>query len=98
MIVEDFELDIGAAYIKPISGNKVTVKMNQFRGQVYVHIREYGMDGDTGKFFPTKNGYAILGEEVDSVIEKLEIASNLLAEFYRRNTNQYEFDFMKENE
>lgn len=96
MILEDFELDLGAAYVKPTNGNKVTIKMNQFRGQVYVHIREYGMDGDTGHHFPTKSGYAILGEEVDSVIEKLEEASKLLAEFYRRNPNQYEFDFMKE--
>ena len=31
--------EIGAAYIK--NGNKVNITVNEFRGTMYVHIREY---------------------------------------------------------
>ena len=34
----------------------------------YIHIREYSLDGDTGYWFPTKSGYAILADEVSSII------------------------------
>ena len=83
--------EIVAAYIK--NGNKVNVTVNEFRGTMYVHIREYKMDGDTGFWYPTTKGYALLGNEVDSVIELLSIASENIAQYYRYNSEQLCFDF-----
>jgi len=73
------EIDFGVAYLKGPSENRVKVTMNEFKGQIYIHIREYGLDGDTGNLFPTPKGYAILAEELDSVIELLQKASKELA-------------------
>ena len=88
-----WEYDYGIAYSKPTNGNRIKVTMNKFRDTVYIHIREYMMDGDTGRFFPTKSGYALLGDEVDSVIELLEKASAQLGEIYKSSRRQLEFDF-----
>ena len=51
---------IGDAYVK--RDNVVRISVNDFRDQVYVGIREWGMDGDTGYRFPTSKGYSILAE------------------------------------
>lgn len=85
------DLDIGTAYLK--RENRVKITVNEFRGNIYLHIREYQMDGDTGVWFPTKSGYAIPGEEVDSVIELLKEASEKIANYYRKEKNQLSFDF-----
>ena len=48
-------IDIGVGYTKN-NGQTVKVTVNEFRNSMYVHIREYKMDGDTGFWFPTKSG------------------------------------------
>ena len=40
--------DFGTAFHKP-NGNAVKVTVNEFREKLYLHIREYTMDGDTGQ-------------------------------------------------
>lgn len=83
--------EIGTAYLK--YENRVNITVNEFRGKIYVHVREYRMDGDTGFWYPTKSGYALLGDEVDSVIELLSIASEKIAQYYRNNSDQLCFEF-----
>ena len=83
--------EIGIAYIK--NANQVKVTVNEFRGNMYVHLREYSMDGDTGVSYPTKSGYAILGNELDSVIKVLQEASEKIAVYYRQNDTQLSFNF-----
>jgi|TARA_B100001939_G_scaffold338432_1_gene344007 cold shock CspA family protein len=80
--------------------NVVKVTMSEFRGQVYVHIRDYQMDGDTGYWFPTKNGYAFIAEETDSIIQALEEASESYAKYSRNldTSEQLEFNFKEEND
>ena len=83
--------EIGTAYFK--YENRVKVTVNEFRDKMYVHIREYNMDGDTGHWYPTKSGYALQGDEVDSVIDLLSIASEKIAQYHRRNSSQLCFKF-----
>ena len=47
------------------------------------------MDGDTGQWFPTKSGYAMVADEVSSLIPLLEEASEIVAKRYK-NTSQLE--------
>ena len=84
-------IDIGEAYRKP-NGNIVKVTLNEFRDVFYVHIREYSLDGDTGYWFPTKSGYALLADEVSSIIPLLEEAESIISKKYKR-TNQLSFNF-----
>lgn len=79
------DIDYGVAYIKHNSGNRIKVTMNTFREITYIHIREYVLDGDTNKLYPTKSGYAILAEELDSVIELLEQASKSLGADFKKS-------------
>ena len=59
------EKDFGIAYNKRIDvGVKITA--GEFRDKMHIHIREYALDGDNGRMFPTKSGYAILGENLDN--------------------------------
>ena len=88
-------IDIGEAYRKP-NGNIVKVTLNEFREVFYVHIREYSLDGDTGYWFPTKSGYAILADEVSSIIPLLEEAETIVSQKYKRS-DQLSFNF-KESE
>jgi hypothetical protein len=87
-------------YKKP-NGNVVKVTMSEFRGQVYVHIRDYQMDGDSGVWYPTKTGYAFTAEGIDYIIEALEEASEYFAKYSRQLTidtdNQLEFMFEEVN-
>ena len=57
--------DFGTAFHKN-NGNAVKVTVNEFRENLYLHIREYAMDGDTGQWFPTKSGFALPADEVCS--------------------------------
>ena len=75
----------GTAFHKP-NGNAVKVTINEFRDKLYLHIREYGMDGDTGQWFPTKTGFSIPADEVSSLLPLLEEASELVAKRYVWNT------------
>ena len=66
-------IDFGTAFHKP-NGNAVKVTVNEFRDQIYLHIREYAMDGDTGQWYPTKSGYSMPADEVSSLVPLLEAA------------------------
>lgn len=79
------DIDFGTAFHKP-NGNAVKVTVNEFRDKVYLHIREYMMDGDTGTWFPTKSGFSIPADEVTSLIPLLEDAGVAVAKRYEYNT------------
>ena len=89
-------IDIGEAYRKP-NGNIVKVTLNEFREIFYIHIREYSLDGDTGYWLPTKSGYALLADEVSSIIPLLEEAETIISKKYKRD-NQLSFDFGESEE
>ena len=78
-------VDFGTAFHKP-NGNAVKVTVNEFRDKLYLHIREYSMDGDTGQWCPTKTGFSIPADEVSSLLPRLEEASELVAKRYICNT------------
>jgi len=83
--------DFGVAYLKDdYYGVKVT--MSSFRGRNYIHIREYIFDPDEEVWFPTKRGYALNANEVDSVIDLLKKASVQLTKEFKE-TSQLEFNF-----
>lgn len=83
--------DFGIAYLsREDFGVKVT--MSDFRDRVYIHIREYIYDGDENMWFPTKKGYALNANEVDSVISLLIKASKQYAKECKP-TSQLEFNF-----
>jgi len=83
--------DFGIAYRKNNDfGVKVT--MSEFRGRIYIHIREYIYDADEEVWIPTKKGYAIEANEVDSVISLLQQASIKLAKEVKP-TNQLDLIF-----
>lgn len=83
--------DFGVAYVKDdYHGIKVT--MNNFRGRNYIHIREYIFDPEEEIWFPTKKGYAINADDVDSIINLLQKASFQLAKEFK-NIEQLEFNF-----
>lgn len=82
--------DFGVAFYKN-NGNAVKVTVNEFRGNLYLHIREYIMDGDTGAWYPSKSGYSIPADEVSSIIPLLQKAEELVAKRHKTN-NQLELD------
>lgn len=86
---------------KKINGNIVKITMSDFRGQVYIHIRDYQMDGDSGVWYPTKSGYAFVAEEIDGIIKGLLSASETFAKYSRHIAldleNQLEFIFEENN-
>lgn len=75
------EIDFGTAFRKA-NGNIVKVTMNEFRDMVYLHIREYALDGDTGRWYPTKTGFSFQADEVSSLIPLLEEAASTIARHY----------------
>ncbi len=86
-------IDFGTAFHKP-NGNAVKVTVNEFRDQLYLHIREYAMDGDTGLWYPTKSGYSMPADEVSSLIPLLDAASEQVAKRFIWNT-QLELELEK---
>ena len=78
-------IDFGTAFHKP-NGNAVKVTVNEFRDQLYLHIREYAMDGDTGLWYPTKSGYSMPADEVSSLVPLLEAAGEQVAKRFIWNT------------
>ena len=78
-------IDYGTAFHKHNS-NAVKVTLNEFRDILYLHIREYAMDGDTGTWFPTKTGFSFHADEVSSLIPLLEEASKDVARRYSYTT------------
>ena len=91
-----YYIDFGTAFHKP-NGNAVKVTVNEFRDKLYLLIREYSMDGDTGQWYPTKSGFAISADETASLIPLLEQASDMVAQRFI-STNQLEFNFGEINE
>jgi hypothetical protein len=89
-------IDFGTAFHKP-NGNAVKVTLNEFRDKLYLHIREYSMDGDTGQWYPTKSGFSLLADETSSLIPLLEAASQEVAKQYI-SSNQLELDLEITNE
>jgi hypothetical protein len=86
---------------KKNNGNIVKITMSDFRGQVYIHVRDYQMDGDSGFWYPTKTGYAFIAEETDAIIVGLKEASETFARYSRNKDlnldNQLEFIFEENN-
>ena len=87
------EIDFGIVYVKQ-TGNQPRIKviLSEWYGKWYLHIREWGMDGDTGKLFPTSKGIALNPDELDAMIETLEKVSTFMGRKFRYH-NQLEFDF-----
>ena len=90
-------IDFGTAVHKAY-GNAVKVTINEFRDTLYLHIREYTMDGDTGQWYPTKTGFSMPTDEVSSIVPLLQEASEAVAQRYVWNTqleleleNDYEY-------
>ena len=67
------------------------------RENLYLHIREYAMDGDTGQWFPTKSGFALPADEVCSLLPLLEDAAKEVSKRFVYST-QFEFEFGEINE
>jgi hypothetical protein len=85
------EYDFGFVYT-PINGKGLKLTVNNFRGQWYVHLREYMEDPDEGIWFPTKKGIAIKSEYVDVVAQMFTDAGELLAHIYRDFVNNEVLD------
>lgn len=87
------EIDFGVVYIKKTGANpRIKVMMSEWFGTWYLHIREWNMDGDTGKLFPTSKGIALDPNELDSMIETFERVREHLGLKYKHH-NQLSFDF-----
>ena len=78
-------IDFGTAFHKN-NGNAVKVTLNEFRDTLYLHIREYAMDGDTGYWYPTKTGFSFQADEVGSLIPLLVEAEAEVAQKYTYST------------
>ena len=90
------DIDFGTAFHKN-NGNAVKVTVNEFRENLYLHIREYAMDGDTGQWFPTKSGLALPADEVCSIIPLLEDAAEMVSQRFKYSA-QLEFNFGEIND
>lgn len=82
--------DFGTAFIKN-NGNHIKVTLNEFRDTLYLHIREYAVDGDTGQIYPTKTGFSFDADEVSSLIPLLNAAEKTVARRFIKDT-QLELD------
>jgi hypothetical protein len=75
------EYDLGFVH-KQDNGKGLKVTVNCFRGQWYVHLREYIHDLDDDIWFPTKKGIAVKAENVDTVADLFSKAGMLLTDIY----------------
>ena len=75
----------------------INKELNEFRENLYLHIREYAMDGDTGQWFPTKSGFALPADEVCSLLPLLEEAAEEVSKRFVHST-QIEFEFGENDE
>jgi hypothetical protein len=81
------EIDLGfVGYIA--DGKAIKITINEFRGQEYIHIREYMLDEDTGNWFPTKKGLAIKPEHVDMAAHLLTKAGEIMTKVYANKIGQ----------
>ena len=92
------EIDFGVVYVKETGSQpRIKVILSEWYKKWYLHIREWNMDGDTGKLFPTTKGIAINPDELDAMIETLEEV-NIHWNRKWRHHDQLEFSFMKDKE
>lgn len=89
-------IDSGPLFRKD-NGRILKVTINKFRGKIYIHIREYDLDGDTNIWFPTSKGYALTEETLSVVVDALESAHEYLASTFKYEGKQIEFNFEGEN-
>ena len=83
---EGFSYDLG--FIAPPVGTRgFKVTVSEFGTSIKVHTREYYQDGDTGEWFPTKNGISIGEEHVDTWKNLLDEASDLVAHIWKQRVN-----------
>jgi len=75
-------IDFGVAFWKS-NGAQIRVTLSEFKDKHYIHVREYQMDGDTGNWYPTKQGYAFIADNVSDLINLLQLAENQIAQIYR---------------
>lgn len=85
------EYDLGFVH-QPVNGKGLKVTINQFRGQWYVHLREYIEDPDEEIWFPTKKGIAIKAEYVDVIAQMFSDAGQLLTSIYLGTINNEVLD------
>jgi hypothetical protein len=85
------EYDLGFVST-PENGKGLKVTVNSFRGQWYVHLREYIEDPDEEIWFPTKKGIAIKAEHVDTVAHMFSQAGELLTAVYLDVVNNVVLD------
>lgn len=78
------EYDLGFVN-KQNNGKGLKVTVNCFRGQWYVHLREYIHDLDDDIWFPTKKGIAVKAEDVDTVAYMFTDAGKLLTDLYYKD-------------
>ena len=91
-----YDKDFGTAFHKR-NGNAVKVTVNEFRENLYLHIREYSMDGDRCHWYTTKSGFAMPADETASLLPLLEQASEMVAKRFTTSL-QYEFIFGENDE
>lgn len=92
------EIDFGVVYVKETGSQpRIKVILSEWYKKWYLHIREWNMDGDTGKLFPTTKGIALNPDELDAMIETLEKVNIHWTRKWKYH-NQLEFSFMKDKE
>jgi hypothetical protein len=73
---------------KPINGKGFKITLNKFRGNWYIHIREYIEDGDTQQWYPTKKGISVRGEYADLLSFIFNDIGNLLTNIYYKDIKE----------
>lgn len=92
------EIDFGVVYVKETGSQpRIKVILSEWYDKWYLHIREWNMDGDTGKLFPTTKGITLNPDELDAIIETLEKVNIHWTRKWKHH-NQLKFDFMKDKE
>ena len=99
MQLEEGETVDSGPLFRKRNGRVGKVTINKFRGNIYIHIREYELDGDTNIWYPTTKGYALTEESLGSVVDALVTAEEALADIFKYEGRQLEFNFKgKKNE
>jgi hypothetical protein len=83
------DIDLGFISLKRGGWFGTKITLNRFRGVWYCHIREYMLDGDSGRWFPTKKGISIPAESADLAGALLVEAGDEYAKAMRK---ELEFD------
>lgn len=82
----DTEYDFG--FIKPpIKGKGIKLTLNKFRGNWYLHLREYIEDPDAGLWYPTSKGISIDSECIGILSYSVNKAEHLIRDIYFTEIN-----------